>query len=268
MELQRALADYNRNRIAVFAISYDSVEVLAAFSERHQIGFPLLSDQGSRVITALGMLNEGVYDQHAFYGVAHQDFYWGVPYAGAFSLNEQGVVTDKRFQTSYRMRESGVAMLEESFGVASTSSGPHVHASGPGVALRAHLDTDTYRTYQRLRLTLELAIEPGLHVYGQPIPEGYQPLEIEVEPIEGLLVGALEGPAPQPFQMQGLDDQFFVHSGATRWSLPLTFTQKMGDLRVRVLVRYQACSEHDCLLPAQPELELPLTERNHVEAIT
>jgi peroxiredoxin len=266
VELQRSLADYAANDIALFAISFDSVEVLAAFGEKHGIGYPLLSDEGSHAIRALGLLNDRLEELHAFYGVATRDDMHGVAHAGTFALDEQGIVTDKRFESSYRVRETGVALLERSFGLRSSVRGPEARAEGPGVAVRAYLDEDVYRFFQRLWLTVDLDIAPDLHVYGQPIPAGYVPFSIDVAPVEGMVVGAMQGPSPHPFRVAGLDEEFLVYSGDPSFSLPLTFTEKVGDLAVRATIRYQACSATDCLLPVTLELALPLAECNNVDS--
>ncbi len=259
------MPDYERNGIAVFAISYDSVEVLAEFAEKYGITFSLLSDEGSVVIRRLGLLNEQVAEHHAFYGIPWRDDVAGVPYSGVFVLDEQGAVAERRFIDSYRMRETGAGLLEVAFGVESTAHGTEVRAKGEGLGVRAYLDSDTYRTMQRLRLTVELAIAPGLHVYGRPVPDGFIPLSIEVEPFEGLEVGELEGPEPRPFRVEGLGEAFFVYEGAVKVALPLTFTKRVGDQTVRVAVRYQACTESDCLIPQAVRLALPVQNVSHVE---
>jgi peroxiredoxin len=69
VELQRHLPDFARHHIAVFGISYDPVDVLARFASAHGVTFPLLSDEGSTVIRALGMLDEQVYEHHAAFDV-------------------------------------------------------------------------------------------------------------------------------------------------------------------------------------------------------
>jgi peroxiredoxin len=43
--------------VGLAAISYDPVEVLAAFASQHTITYPLLSDVGSVVIKRFGILN-------------------------------------------------------------------------------------------------------------------------------------------------------------------------------------------------------------------
>lgn len=266
MELQRSLADFAANDVAVFAISYDGIDVLASFAEKHGIGFPLLSDEDSHAIRALGLLNDRLEELHAFYGVKTRDDMHGVAHAGTFALDAQGIVTDKRFLGSYRVRETGAAVLERSFGARGSVRGPEARAQGPGVAVRAYLDEAHYRFFQRLWLTVDLQIETGLHVYGRPIPDGYVPLSIDVEPVDGLVVGDREGPAPQPFRMDRLDEAFVVYSGTATFALPLTFTKRAGDLVVRASVRYQACSATDCLIPTTLQLELPLSQINHVDA--
>lgn len=250
----------------MFAISYDSVEVLASFAEKHGITFPLLSDEGSRAIRALGLLNEQVQQHHAFYGIPERDHVYGVPYPGAFVLDERGVVTEKRFQDSYRERETGVGMLEGGFGLEGSVRGPEAGDGSDGVLVRAYLDSAVYRGFQRLRLTVELEIEPGRHLYGRPIPDGYLPLTIEVAPIDGLAVGQPDGPVPRPFRVEGLDEQFAVYEGRVRFGLPLTFREKVGDLSVAVTVRYQACSATDCFPPAAVQLRLPLRMESNVDS--
>lgn len=241
------------------------MDVLAGFAEKYGIAYSLLSDEGSVVIRRLGLLNEQVQEHHAVYGIAKRDDVYGVPYPGTFLLDERGVVTDKRFQDSYRERETGVGILESGFGLESTPLGPEARASAEGIAIRAYLDSDTYRSMQRLRLTVELVPEAGLHVYGRPVPEGYTPLSIDVAPIEGLEIGELEGPAPRPFRVEGLDEEFFVYEGRVRLALPLTFAQRTGDQTVDVTLRYQACTTTDCHIPSAVRLQLPVKAVSHIE---
>jgi len=61
--------------LGLAAISYDSVTILKNFAERKGIQFPLLSDEGSRTITAWGILNESVPRTSPFFGVPHPGTY-------------------------------------------------------------------------------------------------------------------------------------------------------------------------------------------------
>ena len=46
-------------------MSYDPVGVLAAFASKHDIIYPLLSDEGSQVFRRLGLINERVSESEA-----------------------------------------------------------------------------------------------------------------------------------------------------------------------------------------------------------
>lgn len=259
------MPDFAREHIAVFAISYDAVDVLHGFADTHGITYSLLSDEGSQVMRDLGVLNEHVYEQHAAYGIPKQDRHWGVPYPGVFLLDEHGRVLHKRFQQSYRERETGVGLLEQGFGLQSSRRGPEAVAHTEGVTVRASLDAESYRFFQRLWLTVELTIAPGLHVYGQPLPAGYIPLCIAVAPIDGMVVGEPTWPAPQRYRVKGLDEEFFVYESQVKGALPVTLTEEGGDQTLQVTVRYQACSDTDCFVPRTVRVELPVKAAGHVE---
>jgi hypothetical protein len=241
------------------------VDVLASFAEKHGITYTLLSDEGSKVIRELGLFNEHVYEHHAVYGVPKQNRHWGVPYPGTCLLDEQGCVMQKRFQQSYREREMGAAILEHGFGVESTLHGAEARAHSEGVAVRTYLDSNAYRFFQRLWLTVELTIDPGLHVYGHASPEGYILLSIDVAPIEGLIVGEPEFPRAHPYRVEGVDEELYVYEGKVPVSLPLTFTKEGDDQTIHVTVWYQACSATDCLLPSAVKLQLPLQAQDLVD---
>ncbi len=232
---------------------------LAAFAEKNGITYPLLSDEGSKVIAELGLLNRHLAEQSAFYGVQLAPRHQGTPYPGVFVLDEQGVIVEKRFYQSYRERETGAGLLRDVFNLETDVHGPVVSFDTEGASVHAWLDSDHYRYFQRLYLTVRLDIAPGLHVYGLPAPDGFIPLSVEVAPIGGLEVGPPELPEPQPFRIEGLDEQFFVYTGSVALRRPVTFTKRdAGDLVLQATVRFQACSESDCLMPVSATLDLPV----------
>lgn len=249
------------NGVALFAISYDAVDVLAAFAAEHDITYPLLSDEGSRVMRELGLINERVQDDHAVYGIKPNPRHVDLPYPGVFVLNGDGVITDKRFHDSYRERETGRGLVAQALGIFAEPSAPAV-MDGPVVAARAWLDSPTYVWFQRLTLTVELTIAPGLHVYGAPVSDGLTPLSVEIDALDGLEVGPARWPAPRSFELPGLGDHLSVHAGVVRGTVPLTFTAVpgTGDHLIGITVRYQACDDAASLMPSSVRLQLPVRE--------
>jgi hypothetical protein len=235
--------------------------VLRAFAEQRGITYPLLSDVGSAAIRELGLLNEHVAEQQAFYGVPVRDFHQGIPYPGLFVLDEDGLVVEKRFEQSYRHRPAAAAWAEE-FAGAPPAAVAVVRGAGPGLRAVASLDAAAYRPYQRLRLRVAFEVEDGLHVYAAPTPEGYAPLTIEAVPAEGLVLDPARLAAPRPWRVEGIDEAFVVHEGRFDAVIPFVVEGSPGDLSLDVTIGYQACSDGECFPPASLRLELPLAGRD------
>ncbi|HEU4370329.1 MAG TPA: protein-disulfide reductase DsbD domain-containing protein [Methylomirabilota bacterium] len=171
------------------------------------------------------------------------------------------MIAQKRFHASYRERETGRGLIARALGIFTEPAAP---ATGTAAAVqaRAWTDSPSYAFFQRLALTVELAIAPGFHVYAAPVADGLVPLSVEVAPIEGLEVGEASWPPPRRFDMAELADQLWVHEGTVHGTLPLTFTAAPGggDHVVEITVRYQACDDSSCLMPSSLRLELPVRE--------
>lgn len=93
--------------INVVGVSYDSVEVLKSFSDKSGIEFPLLSDEDSKLIDALGIRNKAM-DGKKF-GPNNLE---GVPYPGTYVLDEDGVILGKLFVTRYQDRHESEDLIE------------------------------------------------------------------------------------------------------------------------------------------------------------
>ena len=253
--------------MALFAISYDPVEVLRVFAASHGITYPLLSDAGSLTIRRLGMLDEDLARHHAEFGISTREDQQGVAYPGVFLIDRNGVVVKKRFQKNYRIRDTGAGLVEAVLGVPAGERDVEQTVQRGVVRAQFSLDSPAYRPYQQLQLTAMLTIESGWHVYAMPVPEGYIPLSLEVMPVQGLEVGKVTWPEPHPFRFEGLEEQFFVLEGTVRGTVPLTFAflPGTGTKTVRAVIRFQACSTTECLRPEEVRFALPVPEIPRVE---
>ncbi len=247
--------------MALFAISYDSVDVLAAFAEKRGISYPLLSDEGSRIIRALGLLNqEHLVQQHAFYGIQTREEQLGVAYPGTFVLDAQGVISDKYFEQSYRVRPTARIFEEYALGRSTAASLPAdaAWASGRGLEVRVWTDAGTYRPYQQVRLTDHLVVPPDMHVFASPVGEEFTPLSLQIESLDGLEVGQPALPASRRLWLEGLEEQLHVYEGSIRGMIPLRFTRNLGPSALILRVRYQACTPALCFPPSTLRVAVPL----------
>jgi peroxiredoxin len=93
IELQSRLGELKAQRLGLAVITYDSPAILADFSRRRGITFPLLSDPGSQTIKAYGILNTTVA------AATSSD---GIPFPGTFLIDRAGTVTSRFFEEAYQ----------------------------------------------------------------------------------------------------------------------------------------------------------------------
>lgn len=203
------------------------------------------------MIRALGLINARVQEDHAVYGIKPSPRHVDLPYPGVFVLDRDGVVRDKRFYESYREREAGGGLIAQALGIITPPATPVVGTDGPEVGARAWLDSPTYAFFQRLALTVEVAVAPGR-----------TPPSVEIEPIDGLEVGPTRWSPAGPIDGPGAGAGPRVHEGLVRGTIPLTFSAPPGggDHVLGVTVRYQAGGEATGRGPSSIRLEVPVRE--------
>lgn len=108
---QMQLIDLNTNAVkeitdrgyGMAAISYDPPKDLARFDHKWKVNFPLLSDDGSKMIDALGLRNEDYKEGH----YAH-----GVPHPVILVLDRNKKVIAKLNREGYRDRPEPAVLIE------------------------------------------------------------------------------------------------------------------------------------------------------------
>lgn len=229
------------------------VVVLADFATKHAIAFPLLTDEGSIQITALGMLDRHLDEHHAAFGITTRDDQRGVAYPMTFVLDTNGRVESKFAETNYRTRNGAQWLLRLLTGESVASAGIAESAKGDVVTAVVRLDAASYFAYQRLGLHVRLETEPGWHIYGPTAPDGYTPVSIQLAdaPV-GLGLGEIRWPPTKPFRIEGLSERFEVYEGALEVDVPIHFVinRGSGNARFDVRIEYQACSATECHPPS------------------
>ncbi|CAN5238332.1 hypothetical protein BH10PLA2_BH10PLA2_03230 [soil metagenome] len=101
MQLQADLKKLESAGVTVVGVSYDSVDVLSKFAEKRKITFPLLSDSGSKTITAYGLLNKDAKGRMQ-----------GIPYPATIVIDGRGIVRAKLAVEGYRERHSVEVLIK------------------------------------------------------------------------------------------------------------------------------------------------------------
>jgi hypothetical protein len=245
------------------AITYDARETLQVFSEAYHIGYPLLSDVGSRVIRAFGILNTNIPEDHAMM--------YGIPWPGNYLIAPDMTVQDKLFLRDYQLRPSAAAVLlrhvpDAVSGIATEITTDVLHAT-------IRLSTDRCFPGQELAVGLTVRLTPGWHVYGSLVAGPYQALALTFEsPI--VAEYSLTLPPPTPVLLTALGETLPVYTGDIQavgslriaWSppMPVPFMEALGatiapgEYTIAGLLRFQGCNDELCETPQSIPFTLPL----------
>jgi len=249
VEFQNKIKDFKSRGISIIGISYDSIKVLKAFSEQHKITYPLLSDVGSDVIRKYGILNTNIDPGKKSYGI---------PYPGLYFINQNLVVTGKEFEKAYAARPTAKSVLVMHFDEkiefnVKTFQNDYVNG-------QVGISDTTARAAQVLAMIAELNMKNGFHLYGTPIPQGYIPLTIKMEPNPNFTLDSLQFPQTKTLRLKSLNETFQILPGKIKLKSFLRIKKKpqKGFYRIRINISLQACDDKTCRFPENFKLEFPL----------
>jgi peroxiredoxin len=276
LELQSQYDTLRKDGLGLVGISYDSQEILAAFSDQHRITFPLLSDVGSATIKRYGILNtvaeEGLGPNRGDPAVVAQVKLYvsanganerqrGIPFPGTFIVDRSGRVKARFFEDSYTVRNTvsniRVRLNEVDSSVAATR-----------VASK-NLDVVTYPSDSavapgnRFSVVAQIAPHQGVHVYA-PGAANYKIIELKVFPAQYIRTTATSYPSSEIYFFKPLNER------VPTYQKPFTLTQEIvldgqastrtalsnrTSLTIGGALTYQACDDRLCYDP----VTLPLS---------
>jgi hypothetical protein len=239
VQLEQSRKEFAQRGFAVAAISYDPVPVLQDFSRRMKIGFPLLSDEGSRVIRAFGVLNTTVK------AGALDD---GVPYPGIFVVDSAAKVTGKYFEERYQERFTPATILSKQFGV---TAGPPVERKTEQLKVTARLSQNTAHPGNRVSVVADIELPSKMHIYA-PGVKGYRGVDLAIEKSTDVIVHQLTFPKPRILNLSAIKERVPVYERSVRLERDFTIAAatKTDTLNLKVSLEYQACDDKICYAPA------------------
>lgn len=247
------MTHFQKNDIQPYAISYDPVETLKNFAEKHHITYPLLSDHNSTVIRAFGIFNADVAPDKKSYGV---------PHPGTYIVDAQGIVIDKSFHEHYAVRDSIASMLQQRLHI-DPQGCPIQTIETEDLKAMATLSSITIRRGQVQTLTIDITLKNNRHIYGPHIEGGYTPTHLTFDTIEDVQFGETQYPEPEALHLKALNETLPVFSNAI--TLKTTVTNlKRESFTIRAHLHYQACDDRDCYLPQKIAFDLPLTYLDNI----
>lgn len=262
--------------LGLATISYDSPELLADFSRRHRITFPLLSDAGSETIKAYGILNtvaEEALETRRDDATLQADvkkyvasngsrsvaeLTKGTPFPGTFIVDREGRVTARFFEEYYRERSTASSIL-----LRLGNGAPPVAATRIAAA---HLDVTAYPSDSTVspgtRFALAVTVVPRarIHVYAPGADaSGYRVVSLKVAPQPFLRTLPIRYPASEIYHFKPLDERVAVYQRAFTLLQEVVVEvtseaeralRNQKTLTVTGILEYQACDDKVCFNPA------------------
>jgi len=237
----------------VAAISYDPVETLKAFADTHTITFPLLSDAGSKTITAWGLLNREATGRTA-----------GIPHPGTFMIDRAGLIISRTFEQPYQERRSATSLLAQ---LAAARPGLTTTLKGGQATFELSASDSVAAVGHRVTLSVRVTPGPKMHVYA-PGQKGYIPIALTLTPDAAFSIHPVRFPASTIYHYKPLDETVQVYSA------PFTLTQDVtialtpetraratrGEvLTIAGTLEYQACDDAVCYRPETIPVEWKVT---------
>jgi len=276
LELQSQYDTLRKDGLGLVGISYDSREILAAFSRQHGITFPLLADVGSETIKRYGILNtvaeEGlgpngndpdVIAQVKLYVSANgaNERQRGIPFPGTFIVDRAGRVKARFFEDSYTVRNT-VSNIRVRLNNLSTS------VAATRVESR-HLDVITFPSDtsiapgNRFSIVAQITPHSGIHVYA-PGAGNYKVVELKILPSQYVRTFKPVYPKSEIYFFKPLNERVPTYQKA------FTITQdvmldgqasaraalaKQTSMTIGGALTYQACDDRLCY----DQVTLPLS---------
>ena len=143
--------------------------------------------------------------------------------------------------------------------VALAAAGPHDAAAQPGrisMAIDTVAEADVAHAGATHRVALEARLQPagsGLHVNSnEPLEDFLIPTALTVRPPAGMAVAGLAWPEPALLEQQGAEKPLAVYGETFAVGVALAVDPDVapGEYEVPASLRYQACDDRMCYIPA------------------
>ena len=276
MQLQGRVEELRKTGIGLAAISYDSQQILADFTRRQAITYPLLSDAGSATIKRYGILNTVIEealgpngkdpavlaDLQRYVTVTQAaERFRGIPFPGTFMLDRQGRVTARFFEDYYWERNT-VSNIMLRVGTARTPV-DGIQASTQHLDLKAYPSDASASLGTRFSLVVDVTPKRGMHVYA-PGATAYRVINVMLEPQPHVRMTPVRYPASEIYHFVPLNERVPVYQN------PFTLVMDVvadataearkaltgrNELVINGTLEYQACDDKICYNP----VSLPLS---------
>ena len=238
MQLEESLDEFTANGLGVVTISYDSVEILESFSTRvGGLRFPTLADPDSEIIERYGLRNPNPEPGSRTDGMA---------FPGTYIVDTNGIVLQKFFHDSHRIRETAQTILMKTFGA---DGGRRIEVQLPQFDFVAYASQDTLRPGNTVTLVADIELPELMHLYAPG--SDYTAADLRIVETDFIKMRDLELPEPEMLYLEPIDETVPVYHGSARIRRDIALAPAYRDdsITVDVILTYQTCDDEICFPP-------------------
>ena len=243
MQLEASLNQYADAGLGVVAISYDTIEILESFSDRMGgFHYSLLSDPNSEIIESYGIRNPNPDPGSRTDGMA---------FPGTYIVNTDGIVQEKFFQDSHRIRPTAETVLMKTFGA---DGGRRTEVQLPQFNFTAYASQDNWRPGNTIVLVADFDLPELMHLYAPG--SDYTAANLSIVENEFVLQGRLDLPEAEILYLEPIDESVPVYHGTPQIQREITLSPAYREetIAIDAILTYQACDDEICFPPADFEL--------------
>jgi hypothetical protein len=251
-DLERAQKLFAAQGIHVAGVSYDSPAVLAEFSHRRSITYPLLSDTSSKLIDAFGIRNVEATGAEA-----------GIPVPGYYLISKKGVIEKRFFEDGYINRLTANNVYQNIFGDVAVPQ-PIRSLPSPHVELTTMQSDKEVTPGELVRLVVTITPDQDTHIYARGAEKDhYIVASLTLDPSNLYTVRPTVYPKPEMMHFPESNETEPVYTGKTILDTSvaavvnketLAVFAKDPALHITGSLEYQACTSKVCF----PRIKVPL----------
>ena len=248
MELAGQMESFRKRGLGVASVIPEPVETIKAFTAKHGIGYPVLSDADAAIIRRFGVVDRGFQATGELVGK-------DIPFSATFLVDEHGKIKDKFFEAAAENRRTtaSILVLQGEPG----TGGQEVR--GGHFTLRTSSSNAEAAPGQRFTLVLDFEMEPKHHAYA-PGVKGYRPLDLQLQADPLFEAHETRYPEARSYYFAPLKETVPVFEGRFRVTKDVTVTlpgalprfkdTEQFEAPIAGSLRYQVCSDTVCYPPS------------------
>jgi DsbC/DsbD-like thiol-disulfide interchange protein len=173
---------------------------------------------------------------------------------GGYVLDARGVIVAKFLDSDTDGRYTPAAILVHRFGW--TPDQPATEVEGKQITAKVAASDATVAPGDRIALTLDLELDPGMHVYA-PGVEGYIPIDWKMQDSPDATAHEPVFPHSEKLYLKAIGETVPAYRNHFRLTRDITIARPLdasGEFTVAGALRYQACDDRVCYIPQQLHL--------------